>query len=341
MDLDDSRLLTSLNCNLIYDATPVLNNYLHTDDDMNTFSDINLSSAYHNFATLLNLSLENNHAPLVLSINIQSLQSKFNNLRQFVNDLLSHGANIDVIALQEIWDVPFHNFFNIPGFHPLVYETRKNARGGGVGFYVNCNLRFKQINLTQFQPNIFENLSIEIYYHNRKILFSNIYRSPTPLIGTSPSTHIEQFLHNLETHLDIISNHKSPAYLTLDANINLHNLHTTNHCNEYLNIITSNGFLQTITKSTRIQDNTHSLIDHVLTNNINNLNNAGTFITDISDHFCNFFFLNDTKPKPKMHIRKIRDFSLNNKNRFRNQLRNIRWNTVLNCNDVNNAFDLF
>ena len=46
----------------------------------------------------------------------------------------------------------------------------------------------------------------------------------------------------------------------------------------------SNGYLQIITKATRIQGNSFSLIDHILTNNTASIELCGTIINDISDH---------------------------------------------------------
>jgi hypothetical protein len=44
-----------------------------------------------------------------------------------------NGVNIDIIALQEVWDIRYPKLLTLPGFKPLVYEKRKGMTGGGVG----------------------------------------------------------------------------------------------------------------------------------------------------------------------------------------------------------------
>jgi hypothetical protein len=131
--LNNIELLATLNANKFYDTSTMLNNFIHTDDDLNIFSHINLTSSYHNFS-----SLQTNYgpttSPLLLSINIQSLQSKFSNLVQLIQEINTQGFKIDVIALQETWNVDHPEMYNIPGFHPLLIEKRSNnKRGGGCG----------------------------------------------------------------------------------------------------------------------------------------------------------------------------------------------------------------
>ena len=53
----------------------------------------------------------------------------------------------------------------------------------------------------------------------------------------------------------------------------------------------ANGYLQIITKATRIQGNSYSLLDHIVTNNIASTELCGTLIDDISDHFMNYVII--------------------------------------------------
>ena len=51
-------------------------------------------------------------------------------------ELVNKNVQIDVIALQEVWEIRDPLSLIIPGFQPLVCKTRTNMRGGGIGFYV-------------------------------------------------------------------------------------------------------------------------------------------------------------------------------------------------------------
>ena len=77
---------------------------------------------------------------LVLSLNIQSLPSKFLELSELVNEFTSCP---DVICLQETWKVINNAMFPLVNYHNLETNTRSVARGGGVGIYVKQNLSYK------------------------------------------------------------------------------------------------------------------------------------------------------------------------------------------------------
>jgi hypothetical protein len=75
------------------------------------------------------------NGPVFLGINVQSLQSKHENLCLELDELIKNKTNVDVIALQEIWDVRYPELVAIDGFKPLTYKKRKGMRGGGAGFF--------------------------------------------------------------------------------------------------------------------------------------------------------------------------------------------------------------
>jgi exonuclease III len=317
-----------------------MNNYFHSDDDVGIFSDITINSEYYNCITLAD-KISTRKCPLLISLNIQSLQSKFSNLLQFINELNSVKLNVDVIALQETWKVPHVDQFTIPGFHPLVYADRKGSRGGGVGFYIKSSLKFTILNNFPSLPKVFENIVIDIQYPNQHLLLSCIYRSPNPNQGVTITDHIDEFIAKLDDHLTKINERKANSYIFLDANINLSLLNSNKNSKEYLNTIVSNGFLPTITKATRIQNESATFIDQILTNVTDNIQNFGTLVTDVSDHFCNFVFI-----PHKNHIntginKRRREFNEANCNRFKQQLGGVDWSSVTNCMNVNLSFDEF
>ncbi len=77
---------------------------------------------------------KNNGNQIVLSINIQSLASKFDELLNIIDKFESKGVNIAIIALQEVWLIPENSHFYIKGFN-FVSKTRQKGRGGGVAFF--------------------------------------------------------------------------------------------------------------------------------------------------------------------------------------------------------------
>ena len=131
------------------------------------------------------------------------------------------------------------------------------------------------------------------------------------------------------------------AFVFLDSNINLHLIHTDPTALSYLNSIISNGFIQVITRSTRVQGLSHSLIDHILINKNFNVNCAGTLVSDLSDHFINFQQLDSSCNKIEQKLISSRKFSPENIDRFKTLLNGTNWSNVTDYNDVDVAFDAF
>jgi hypothetical protein len=64
------------------------------------------------------------NSPLFLSINVQSLQSKHENLSLELNEMIKNKISVDVVALQEIWYIRYPELVAIEGFKPLIYKRR-------------------------------------------------------------------------------------------------------------------------------------------------------------------------------------------------------------------------
>ena len=177
-------------------------------------------------------------------------------------------------------------------------------------------------------------------YSKKAIIFSNIYRSPTTPPGVTQGEYLDDFLCKLDEHLNRVTDTNRDAYVFLDSNIDLlKSQHLVS--SEYLDTIICNGFLQIISKATRIQGNSISLIDHILVNNNLQNYNAGTIVTDISDHMMNFIEINvKTQVQSNKAIKK-RLFSTENINNFKQALAHTDWTNVLTNNDANDSFDKF
>ena len=102
-----------------------------------------------------------------------------------------------------------------------------------------------------------------------------------------------------------LCNLKKGCYICGDFNINLLDINSNQHVNEYFELICSKGFFPRITRPTRIQPPAISLIDNILTNNINETANSmsGLLINDLSDHKMIF-----TWHKNNTYIEKVNKF---------------------------------
>ncbi len=231
----------------------------------------------------------------------------------------------------------------LPNYQKLFFKNRESSNGGGVAIYVKDNWNAKLIPIdNSFIDKIFESITIEISNGNHKILVSSLYRSPSPIANLPQSEQLNQFLITLNDFLANLNNFNLSTYIFTDSNINLAKLNVNNISNDYGDIILSNGFIQLITRDTRINGPSHSLIDHILTNDIVNMPYTGIIINDLSDHF--FTFLEIKGPQSnRSKTKKIKKRVMNNTNieNFRNSLRNLSWINVTQSNNVNEALGLF
>ena len=93
--------------------------------------------------------------------------------------------------------------------------------------------------------------------------------------------------------------------------------------------------------ATRIQNNSSSLIDHIITNQPNYISSSGVIISDISDHFITYIELNSKNFNHKQKILESRNFSKQNIVKFKANLQNADWHAVFNSEDVDESYNAF
>ena len=155
--------LDTLNNSVDHDFFTMFNRVYHdTHVDDNPYIGLNLSSKFYDIPSLSSdVSIVGK--PIYLSINIQSLQSKYEQLLAELSEIENKGIYVEIIALQEIWDVRYPELYIIPGFKPIILKKRQGMRGGGVGFYIRDNLNAKIIeNLSPFENKIIVALTIQL-----------------------------------------------------------------------------------------------------------------------------------------------------------------------------------
>jgi hypothetical protein len=126
--------------------------------------------------------------------------------------------------------------------------------------------------------------------------------------------HITEFSNHLDTLLSNLNDRYHTSYICLDSNINqlITNINHPSH--EYFQAISSNGYLQCILNATRSVGNSHSLIDHIVTNERESNIVSGTVITDVSDHIMTFIQLPNNTAKTKSNHSKAKKFTPDNIN---------------------------
>jgi hypothetical protein len=140
-------------------------------------------------------------------------------------------------------------------------------------------------------------------------------------------------LHNFPTpsltFYPILVRNMTTCYIFGDFNLDVLKINENKFISEYVDTLISHGFLQLITKPTRVSANSATLIDHILTNSLADSFDSYILCHHISDHFPIIHNLNLRKNKPKQLKLKTRNFSQINVNRFKSAIQNYNWTMLL------------
>ena len=163
----------------------------------------------------------------LITLNCDSLNSKFNSIESLLTCLEDEGVLIDCIALQEtrLNKGGSNSHFDIPNFNHISKAKAATHKGskGGLSIYIRNSYCYKVVPSPD-NNNTWENLFIEVSKNNWKNCFiiGNIYRFPRYL-----KTDYEEFNNNLTSFLTQLKNKE--IALCGDFNINLLSCQTDNN----------------------------------------------------------------------------------------------------------------
>lgn len=209
-----------------------------------------------------------------------------------------------------------------------------------MGFLVSDDVCFNRVDQFSISTDkTFEILTIEAKIDGKTTSFSSIYHSPNPPKDVSTIYHHNQFIENLENLLVNLKEHFQMSYICMDSNIDL--IRTPSEIsNKFTEVIHTTGFVQHIEKATRIQGESFTLIDQIISNGDQRIK-SGVLVEDISDHFLTFIQTNSKMPKKVRKPVETRQINTASLNRFKNYLRNLRWDDVTSSNDVDKSYEAF
>ena len=122
----------------------------------------------------------------ILSLNIQSLNAKFDELVIFLHKLNESGCEFGAICIQETWliDQSHVSLFKIDGYN-LISQGKKCSAHGGLAIYLNDKLNYKSLTLYE-KSDFFEAQFIEISGSDihKPVSIGNMYRPPRDLNKT-------------------------------------------------------------------------------------------------------------------------------------------------------------
>ena len=213
-------------------------------------------------------TLSNSNNPVaILSLNCQSISSKFDDILILVEKVYQRNQNIDILCIQESWlgEHSHYSQYNIDGYD-MYYQSSVCSSHTGLIIYVRSEYQVKQLNLRNSSV-LWESLFLEVTLADgKKIIIGDIYRAPREEVNI----------------------------------INLLKMHEKNSYEEFFETMLVHSYLPNITLPTRLTDTSNTLIDNVFANSAKFEAVSGILINDISDHQAIFTII--TIPRERVII---------------------------------------
>ena len=162
------------------------------------------------------------------------------------------------------------------------FDSRTDGVGGGVAVYVREDV--VQI-AEQLPKNICSTESLLIHCklkNNFSFIVCQTYKPP--------SLNVNIFIEELSSVLESIEKMNKTAFICGDFNIDI--LSNRGIALDFFNVLASSSYLPLISKPTRVQEASSSLIDNIFCNNLDIIASNGIILDDTSDHFPIFATIN-------------------------------------------------
>lgn len=258
----------------------------------------------------------------IFHINIRSISKNIDELSVFLSQFYTE---FEMIILTETFQIHDKNIFNIKGYNMLYNEGNLNKNDGVVVFIkASLNYSYDIINIGEVKA-----IKVTVIKENKKIIITSVYRSPT--------TSIKLFNLGLLAYLKIIEKNDMHI-ITGDMNIDI--LSSSDHVEEYKNILNSYGLISYINDYTRPQSKTcldHFFINSRIHKNENDIKPI-IFEQNITDHYPIIILCrinsyknrsrNDNQTDTKIHKKFI------NYDNLRSDLREEYWSDIYEQDDV-------
>ena len=205
-------------------------------------------SKYYNDVEFRNVLHNTNSKISILSLNSQSINAKFDQLKIFL-DNINIECPISVICIQESWahEGIEMSQFSLPNY-TMLFENRRLSTHGGLIMYIHDEFAYKELNkeiILSSTSNLFESQFVEIWRKTsifQKYIIGNIYRLPS-YIDDDLSTFTDEYT-NL---LNILRTRSKFVYLCGDYNIDILKICSNNHYNTFYENVMSCCFVPKIT----------------------------------------------------------------------------------------------
>ena len=254
----------------------------------------NAKTKYFNLTDMQDFLNRNKNILTLLSINIECINSKYDELKILVETLAENDVFFNIICIQEAWlsENICLDQFKLQNYN-MVSQCYNNActKKGGLITYVRNNLNIKkQQNYNTFQT--WEGLFIDIEDNNKNcVKIGNIYRPPK---YNNNHASIDSFLSEFCPIIDITAHQTNNYILAGDFNIDLLKVNNNAKYQEFYDYITGHNLLPNITLPTRLSKRNATLIDNIFSKNVKTSTpvETGILVHKISDHMASISAIN-------------------------------------------------
>lgn len=254
--------------------------------------------------------------------NIRSMSKNIDELEVFLSQF-EH--EFDVVILTETWRIHDLSVYKKPSYD-ILYNQGNINQNDGVLVYIKNNLVYHHDVIKFGEINI---INLKISVNNKTINILALYR-PHPTNPYLFNEELKTFLNNNKGKSQDIS------LLIGDININIHR--HLDYVEEYLNILSEEGYVSYINKTTREEGNSTSCIDHIF---IRSKGNSESFIPliyhqKITDHFPIILHI-DSGISKKHTVNPINYKIFINYKKLKQTLSSENWNEIYSDENVDLA----
>jgi hypothetical protein len=312
-------------------------NYDSQDEELHIIE----QSEYVDDQKLIDVIQSKTHFFKCLSINIQSLNAKIDELRIYIENLKRNHCEFDAICIQETWVKDIKENLGILQIddYRLVMQDCQCSSHSGLAIYIKENLKYEILNVKTRQ-HVWEAQFLKVSMANEQyLILGNIYRPPK-----QNAEIYETFLTELDC---ILKSWKGDVLIGGDFNVDLLKIDEKPQNKEFFDIILNNGYIPKVTLPTRFSRMTGSLIDNFLCKKKRGFSETTCRILSykLSDHQPYFICLDFAKPNTKCQkYVKVTDYSNKNVAAFKSFLNseNIMQKLVnVSSQDPNYTYDIF
>ena len=265
----------------------------------------------------------NNKNLCAIHVNIRSLTSNGDTFIAYLDTLK---LKFDIICFSETWlrkDNQIENYFpDYTSFHSM----RTDRNGGGVSIFISNKYKSSQLVDITCNSDHLECIFANLTYGDKTVIVGSCYRPPIV-------TNYHAFISDLSSKLSVIDSN----CLTLicgDFNLDLLKMDSDSTVSNFMDTIHTFGLIHTISKPTRITENTFSLIDNIFISNSAQYS-SGILSFDITDHFPIFVvfknFFDRAESNQIIEYRLLNENTLNN---LTNNFSSESFDNILNSDDI-------